>query len=386
MVDHNLHYYPADSKDELSYRTKAREICDRLIRPNAIRDDELSHYRKEAYVELGRAGLLACFAPRHFGGNESSFTCHYTVIEEISRASLSMTVVVGVNNLVQGALCSFGSDDQKNRYLTKLVRGEWLGAFSLSEAQSGSDAASLRTCARKTEGGYRLTGNKLWCSNAGHADLYLVMTRTNDAGSKGITAFLVEKTAPGFCVGKQEKKLGLRGSTLAELVFEDCFVPIEQRLGEEGEGYQIALSQLDAGRITIGVGGLGTTIETLARVWELQRKQASPAPGLRETFAGYFAETQALKLLVRLAAEMRDKKARITAIGSQLKLLGSELSVKVTSDAISFAGTNGYLKKTGLERLLRDAKALPIVEGTNQIQRLVLGREMDRMYEAVVSA
>ncbi|MBI1860560.1 MAG: acyl-CoA dehydrogenase family protein [Deltaproteobacteria bacterium] len=378
-----LQFYPPDTPAEALNRTKTRAICDDLLRPFAFEDDEKCFYRKGAFKELGKQGLLASFAPKAFGGSEMPYGCHYAVLEEISRASLSMTVAVGVNNIVQSGILAFGTDEQKKKYLPKLISGEWLGAFSLSESHSGSDAAALRTSAKKVSGGFSVTGTKMWCSNAGDADLFLLMARTGEPGAKGVTSFLVEKGTAGFRVGKLEKKLGLRGSTLAELIFEDCFLGEKQRLGAEGEGFKVALSQLDAGRVTIGVGGIGTAIEALAQFWSHRTRAGHFEQGERDLFSAHFAEIQAARLLVNEAARLRDREERLTIIASQVKMLGSDLAVKVSSDAITYLGPDGYKKSFGVERLLRDAKALQIVEGTNQIQRLVLSRELDRMYEAV---
>ncbi len=375
-----LSLLPPDTELQRDYRLKTKDLCNGL-RSTAVNDDASSRYRSDVFKGLGQAGLLASYAPKEFGGSQLPFSVHYTVLEEISRASLSMTVVVGVNNLVQGAILAFGTDSQKKHYLPLLVRGEWLGAFSLSESGSGSDAAALSTSARRVDGGYRITGSKMWCSNAGHADLYLVMARTGESGPKGISAFLLEKGTPGLRFGKLENKMGLRGSTLAELLLEDCWVKDSARLGLEGEGFKVALSQLDVGRITIGTGGLGTAIEALSIYWA--RRLQGPSQfeqGDRDIFAGHFAEIQALKLMVDQAALLRESGARLSIIAAQVKLLGSDLAVRVSGDVISGLGWDGYVVGGSIERLLRDAKALQIVEGTNQIQRLVLSRELDRMY------
>ena len=293
-------------------------------------------------------------------------------MEELARASLSLSVSVSVTNLVQGAVAAFGNADQKNAYLRPLITGEKLGAFSLSEPHAGSDAASLRLSAKKVDGGYVLNGSKCWCSNAGYADLYLVMGRTAEAKTRGITAFLVPAHTTGFRIGKMEKKLGLRASTLAELVFEDCFIPDAQRLGEEGQGFEVALSQLDAGRIAIGVVGIAAALEAIEVTWS-----GDLSEGDRHIFAGHFAEVVAARTLLAAAASRRDRREEFATFASSLKLLGSDLAVKVSHDAVHFLGYDGCRSGSTVERLLRDSKALQIVEGTNQIQRLVLSRKLD---------
>jgi alkylation response protein AidB-like acyl-CoA dehydrogenase len=285
-----------------------------------------------------------------------------------------------VTNLVQGAIAAFGNPGQKDTYLRRLTGGEWLGAFSLSEPQSGSDAAGLRLAAKPVSGGYRLNGNKVWCSNAGHADLYLVMARTGEHRTKGITSFLVPKDSAGFRIGKLEKKLGLRGSTLAELVFEDCFVAEAQRLGGEGDGFSVALSQLDAGRISIGTVGVGAAIDALERAWRyLKQHPEHFGEGVQQIFAEHFAGILAVKSMIREVSARKDRGQNISALGSAIKLLGSDLAVRVAGDAVGCMGEAGVCREYEVERILRDAKALQIVEGTNQIQRLVLSRELAAM-------
>ena len=333
---------------------------------------------------MARLGLTSLLVPKKYGGSEVSARCYYACLEELSCASPAMTIVAGVTNLMQGALVQFGNEAQQRDYLPRLVTGEWLGAFSLSEPNSGSDAASLKLAARQAPGGYLLNGTKMWCSNAGHADFYLVMGRTAPHKTRGITAFLVPKSTPGFRVGKMEKKLGLRASSLAELIFEDCFIPESQRLAAEGQGLEVALSQLDAGRVTIGAAGVGIATEALERVWRFRTKQEknggeSFGEGTQQMLAEHLAYIQAARALVRDAATLKDQGERITVIAAQVKLLGSDLAVRVAQDAVHFMGEAGYLRENDVERMLRDAKALQIVEGTNQIQRMLLAREIKDM-------
>ncbi len=375
-----LHFFPEPSDDERLARERARAYADRRLRPTAIEDDEKSHFRRELFDELCREGLHCFAVGKEYGGGGLTPAVQYAAIEEMARASSASAVSVGVTNLIMGALSAFGSPEQKEKYLKPLVQGKWLGAFSLSEPSAGSDAASLRCSARPVAGGYEINGNKTWCSNAGHADLYLLMARTGESRTAGITAFVVPKDAKGFRVGKQEKKLGLRASSLAELVFENCFIPSSQRLGQEGEGLKVALSQLDAGRITIGVVGVALATEALNRAWAWAKKNPFDE-GVRQQLAYRYAETQAVKNLVSVAARLRAENKRITLLASQVKLLGSDLAVRTTSDVISAMGPEGVRRENEVERLLRDAKSLQIVEGTNQIQTMVIAREMDGMFQ-----
>lgn len=353
-------------------RETTARFVDEKVRPFVAEDDAKSLFRRELFQQVVGLGYHAFAHQAKYGGKGGSHRAYYAFLEELARGSLSLSVSVSVTNLVQGAIASFGTEAQKNRFLKPLASGEHLGAFSLSEPHSGSDAASLRLRARKVSGGYQLNGTKCWCSNAGYADVYLVMGRTGEDKTRGISSFLVPATTPGFRIGKLEKKLGLRASTLAELIFEDCFVPEDQRLGNEGQGFEVALSQLDAGRIAIGVVGVAATIEAIEAAWKTGLSE-----GDTHHFAGYFAELVALRTLITAAAVRRDAGAEFATLASSLKLLGSDLAVKVCHDAVHFLGYEGCRSGSVVERLLRDSKALQIVEGTNQIQRLVLSRKLD---------
>lgn len=379
-----LKFYPSPSAEELEVRLKTRAFCLKHLRPTAVQDDEEATFRRDVYSAIGKEQLLGISMPKKYGGRELPVHCHYAMLEEIARSQTAIAITAGVNNLVQGGLLAFGNDTQKSEYLPKLISGEWLGAFSLSEPQSGSDAAALRLKAEKVTGGYRLNGTKVWCSNAGFADLYLVMARTSEERTKGITSFLIPATTPGFRVGKFEDKLGLRASSLAELIFENAFIPETSRLGKEGEGFIVALSQLDGGRITIGLCGYALAVETITRVFKYFKSEEAQGreilSGNKLALANFYAETQAIKSLLTDAARLKDKNEKITLLASQVKLLGSDLAMKVTSEAMNLCGEIASTKAFEIERLFRDSKALQIVEGTNQIQRTVLAREMEAAF------
>ena len=374
----SLTLLPLPDPDEKAIRDRAIDYAHQSLFPFVVDDDRNAVFRRDAFNQAASLGLSSLVIPKEYGGQGASYHCHLAALEEISKVNLAMTVVIGVTNLVQGAILDFGTPTQKKDYLPKMARGEWLGAFSLSEPQSGSDAAALSCAAKKVDGGYLLNGSKVWCSSAGYADLYLVMTRTAADKTKGITAFLVPKDLAGFRIGKQEKKLGLRASSLAELIFENCHIPEAFRLGDEGEGFKVALSQLDNGRITIGVGAVGLGLAALTTSWRYRQEKTATgwefSDGEQQILSQYFAELQAARLLYFQAAEMKNRGETITTIASQIKLLGSDIAMRLTSDAITLMGTDGYKSDFHVERMFRDAKALQIVEGTNQIQRLVLSR------------
>ncbi len=369
--------------EERDIRRKTAELVNQWVRPTAISDDRDCRFPQEAFHTIAKEGLVAVAVPQAYGGLGLSSQCYYAVLEELARGSVALSITAGVTNLTEGALINFGTESQKKAFLPRLTRGEWLGAFSLSEPQSGSDAASLTLSAKKTNGGYLLNGTKVWCSNAGIADLYLVMGRTGSERYRGISSFLVPKDTQGFRVGKLEKKLGLRASTLAELIFENAFVPESNRLADEGQGFIVALSQLDSGRIAIGAAGVAVAVEALERAWRFAAQQKllgnTASEWGKEALTDYFALAQGIRNLISQAARMRDRKEVVTVIASQIKLLASDLAVRTASEAIAFMGPEGAAEEFEVERLLRDAKALQIVEGTNQIQREILKREMDQM-------
>lgn len=380
-----LEFFPQPQKDEKQIREITRAFVNAQLRPSAVEDDREKKFRREVFNELASLGLHCLAIPESFGGRGAPYRCYYAAIEEIARGSASMAVTVGVTNLPMGALIEFGTAEQQEKFLPPLVSGEWIGGFALSENQSGSDAAGLICQAKKTDGGYVLNGTKMWSSSAEHADLFLVMARTGEHKTKGVTAFLVPKDTPGFRPGKLEDKLGLNASSTAELVFENCKLPESLRIAPEGHGMKVALSQLDSGRITIGAAGVALAIEALEQGWNhFTEGKAGGAPfpdAIRDNFARLYARTQAGKTLLAAAAVEKDLGGNVTLIASQTKLMGSDLAMDVTSQVVEMMGPAGVVRETGVERLMRDAKALQIVEGTNQIQQLVIGREMDRMWK-----
>lgn len=376
----SLSYAPEPENDERRVREAAKRLADELLRPFNVEDDALARFRREAFEAFAKEGLASIPTPKQYGGLGLSARCYYAGIEEISRASLSMAVTVGVNHLPQGAILAFGTEAQKKESLPPLTDGRWLGAFSLSEPHAGSDAASLRLSARRRDGGYVFNGTKCWCSSAGHADLYLVMARTGEDPRRGITAFLVRSGTAGFRPGKQEKKLGLRASPLGELVFEDCFVPESCRLGQEGDGLKVALSQLDGGRVVIGAASVGVAREALDRAaahhYGRLARGLPVVPGADLWIAEAYASIQSARLMLYEAARIKDMGLPLTTFAAQTKLFASDLAMRVTAGAIDCLGEAGAAVESEVERLMRDAKALQIVEGTNQIQRLVLSRQI----------
>lgn len=370
----SLPFFPEPGPDEARIRALARKFSEEHLRPQAISDDHLSRFRRSAFDEAARLGLTSLLIPKEYGGGATSHHCHYAVLEELARASLAFSITCGVTNLVKGAILNFGSPAQRREILPAMTAGKCLGGFSLSEPGSGSDSASLRLAAKKVSGGYRLTGTKCWCTNGGDADIYLVFARTGEHRTKGISAFLVDKNTAGFHTGKLEHKMGLKASALAELVFEDAFIPEEKRVGQEGQGLTIALAQLEMGRIGIGVSGFGISCEAIERVW---KSGVVLSDATKHSLAESHAHLQAMKSLIHTACERKDRGLEIGVLGSHIKLLATELAMRITSEAVVELGYLGYTREFEVERLMRDAKALQIVEGTNQIQRLVIARHLE---------
>lgn len=375
-----ISFFPDLSPAQQLFSRGASEIAKSLILPTAVEDDRTETFRRSIFDSLKKEGLTSLLIPQEWGGKGAGSVAHFWALTELARVSASYAITVGVHQMIQAAILDFGSEEQKQRLLPGLVSGNLLGAFSLSEAGSGSDAGSLVTSAKRISNGYEINGTKLWCSNGSDADLFLVMARTGGAGPKGISAFLINKAIPGFSVGKKEKKLGLKSSSLTELVFERCQIPGSCLLGSEGNGLNIALSQLDSGRIGIAATAVGLAQQALEVVWtEGMKKSFDFSEGLRAQWAHFFSELQAVIALLFLAAKSKDQGLKVTSLASQCKLLASELTMKITSSAVDTLGFAGLSPELGVERMMRDAKALQIVEGTSQIQRVVLSRELDRM-------
>lgn len=357
------------------------------IEPFMEDDDHHEKFRKELFNELGQLGLTGITLPEQFGGANLSYRDLCIVLEEIAKSSVAYAVTVSVSTMVQSILDKFGNDNQKSKYLPALTAGEEIGAFCLSESHAGSDAASLKTTAKKVEGGYQLNGSKIWISSGGVAKTYIVMARTGDAGAKGISAFIVEDGMDGFSFGKKEQKMGWRASPTRELIFENCFVPAENLLATEGDGFKIAMSALDRGRITIGAIAVGLAQRALdeAVKYSLERQQFNKPifdfQGLQWMMADMACDIEASRLLVKEAAKNFDEGKNNVKLASMAKMKSTDTAMKVTTDAVQIHGGVGYTKEYPVERFMRDAKVLQIVEGTNQIQKIVIARQLKKEYQ-----
>lgn len=367
-------------------QSSVKKFCLDKIEPHMEHDDANSNFRMDIFNGLGQLGLTGITLPEEYGGAGLGYQDLCTVLEEIAKYSVSYSVTVSVSTMVQSILEQFGNDEQKQKYLPALTCGEEIGAFCLSESHSGSDAAALKTTAKKTDGGYILNGSKMWITSGGIAKTYIVMARTGQEGPKGISAFIVRDGDKGFSYGKLEKKMGWKVSPTRELVFENCFVPEENLLSGEGMGFTIAMSALDRGRITIGSVAVGLAQRALdeAVKYSLERQQFKQPifdfQGLQWMMADMATEIEASRLLTMKAAENFDNNIKDVKLASMAKMKATDTAMKVTTDAVQIHGGVGYTAEYPVERMMRDAKVLQIVEGTNQVQKIVIARQLKKEY------
>lgn len=364
----------------------AREFCVGTLGPIAKEDDEAEHFRPEMMKELGAMGLCGIPTPEAYGGLGLGYVEYCQVLEEIAAVSSSYAVGVAVTGLPQIILNLFGSEAQKQQWLPGLAAGELLGAFALSEPESGSDAGSLKTTARLEGDHYVLNGTKFWITHGSYADVYVVMARTGGPGAKGVSAFLVPGDAEGLSFGKKEEKMGMRASPTVEVVLEDVKVPVDQRIGEEGFGFTVAMTALDSGRITIGATSIGLARAAMeyASTYATERKQFGKAiidfQGVSFLLADMACKIEAARLVVHKAAWLKDNGLPFGPTAAMAKVLSTDCAMEVTTDAVQVLGGYGYTREHPVERYMRDAKVMQIVEGTNQIQRLVIGRDLKKRY------
>jgi len=376
---------PALTDEERLLQSTAREFAQREIAPGAIERDEAERYDRSLFAAMGSLGLTAAPFPEAVGGAGFSYLGWTLVMEELGATDMAMAVSLSVHILSQYPVVTWGTDEQRARWLPAMQSGEALGAFALTEPHAGSDAAAIRMRAERVGERYRLDGTKIWISNAPEADRYLVFATIDpSAGSRGITAFLVEKGMPGFRFGAHERKMGIRACPATELIFEGCEVPIANRLGAEGDGYRIALSALGEGRISIAAACVGLAragLEAAARY--LGERQAFGVPlaeqqGLRFMLAEMARDVAAARALTREAASAKDRGEPLAEVSSLAKWVASDAAMRVTTDAVQLFGGTGYSRETGVERLMRDAKGAQIYEGTNQIHREIVAGEVLR--------
>jgi butyryl-CoA dehydrogenase len=368
------------TEEQKLLQNSVREFAESEVKPLAKEIDETGRFPRETFQKAAELGLTGVALPESEGGAGFDHIAYSIVIEEISRCCASTGVILSVqNSLYCDPLHRYGTAEQKNRLLLPFARGEKIGCYALTEPQAGSHAAALQTKAVKAGDQYVINGTKAWITNGGAADAAIVYVNTDPPkGEKGITALVVEKGTPGFKVGKEEKKLGINGTACSELVFTDCQVPAANRIGNEGEGYKIALSTLDGGRIGIAAQAVGISQGAFeaALAYSKQRMAfghpISQFQAIQFMLADLCTEIDAARLLVRKAAWKQDTGARFSMDAAMAKLFSSEMATRVTHKAIQIHGGNGYSREYPVERNYRDARITEIYEGTSEIQRLVI--------------
>lgn len=362
-----------------------REFSAEQAAPKADEFESRSEDPTELYRQLAELGLTGISFPEEYGGGGQPYLTYLLVIEEIARAYLALAIGLSVHTLCAFAVSTFGTDVQKKDILSKLAAGEWFGAYSLSESGSGSDAAALTARAERTDNGYRLNGSKIFCTRGAEADVVLMMARTGGAGPRGISTFLLEKGTPGFSGAKKEDKMGWRSSPTWGLTLDGVEVSEERRLGDEGQGFKIALASLDSGRLGIAACSIGLAQAAFdeALKFTSEREQfgrpVAANEGVQFMLADMATQIEAGRALYRHAARLRDAGQDYSLQAAQAKLFCSDTAMRVTTDAVQLHGGYGYITEYPVERYMREAKALQIVEGTNQIQRYVIGRRLTNL-------
>jgi alkylation response protein AidB-like acyl-CoA dehydrogenase len=371
------------AEDEIIFRDAVREFANARIRPLVREMDDHAKIPRSLVDQLFDLGVMGIEIPEAYGGAGATFFHAVLAVEELSRVDPSIGVLVDVQNtLVVNALMRWGNDEVKRRYLTKLAAGT-VGAYALSEAGSGSDAFALTTRAREDGDHYVITGRKLWITNGNEADVFLVFATINpEAGYRGITAFVVERGAPGFTVGKKEDKLGIRASSTCELIFEDCRVPKSTVLGEAGKGYKTAIETLNEGRIGIGAQMIGLAAGALDHTirYTKERKQfgkpIAEFQAVQHQIARAAVDVEAARLTVYNAARLRDAGRPFLTEAAICKIFSSEVAERVSSLAVNLFGGNGFVKEYPVEKLYRDAKIGQIYEGTSNLQLQTIAKQL----------
>ena len=373
------------TEEQQHLRRSVREFAEGEIAPHVMEWDEASHFPSEIMPKLAEMGLLGIIFPEEYGGAGLGYIEYVIAIEELSRVDGSIGIIVAAHNsLCSNHIYKFGSDAQKKKYLIPLAQGKKIGAWSLTEPEAGSDAGGTRTTARRDGDHWTLNGSKTFTTNGHYADTCVAMAVTDKSkGSHGISAFILEKGMPGFRPGKKENKLGLRASDTSELIFTDCRVPAENLLGPEGEGFTGSLAILDGGRISIAALGLGMAQGALdaATKYAKQRKQfgktISEFQAIQFKLADMATEVEAARLLVYQAAWLADRKnVRFTRESSMAKLFAGEVAVRVANECVQIHGGYGFIKDYPAEKYYRDVKLCTIGEGTSEIQKLVIARQL----------
>ncbi|MBM7551797.1 acyl-CoA dehydrogenase [Thalassobacillus pellis] len=374
------------TEEQEMLRKMVRDFARNEVEPTAAERDEEERFDRELFDKMAELGLTGIPWPEEYSGIGSDFVSYVIAVEELSRVCASTGVTLSAHiSLASWPIFKFGNEEQKKTFLAQLASGEKLGAYALSEPGAGSDVSSMRTQAKLDGDHYILNGNKVWITNGGVGDIYIVFAKTDpEAGSRGISAFIVEKDTPGFTFGKKEKKLGIRSSPTTELIFEDCKVPKENLLGEEGQGFKIAMMTLDGGRNGIAAQAVGIAQGALdasvayAKEREQFGKPIAQNQGISFKLADMATEVEAARLLTYQAAHLESEGQPYAKASAMAKLFAGDAAMRITVEAVQVYGGYGYTKDYPVERYMRDAKITQIYEGTNEIQRLVIGRMLTK--------
>jgi alkylation response protein AidB-like acyl-CoA dehydrogenase len=362
----------------------ARDFARQFIKPHVMEWDESQEFPVQIFKQLGQLGMMGVLVPHEYGGAGLSYFEYKTIIEEIAKVCGSIGLSVAAHNsLCTGHLLNFANEEQKQKYLPKLATAEWIGAWGLTEPNTGSDAGNMKTTAVRDGDNWVLNGTKNWITHGSSGDVAVVICRTGEPRAKNnATAFVIERGTPGFSGGKKENKLGMRASETAEMIFENCVIPDANRLGEVGEGFKQAMKVLDGGRISIASLSLGIAKGAYEAALQYAQerhqfdKPISSFQGISFKLADMATEIQAAELLTLEACDLKERSLPVTKVAAMAKYYASEVAVKVANDAVQIFGGYGYTKDFPVEKHYRDAKLCTIGEGTSEIQKLVISREV----------
>lgn len=370
-------------KEEL-FLQMIREFAEKEVKPLAAEIDEQERFPEETVEKMARLGIMGIPVPVEYGGAGGNNVLYSMAVEELSRVCATTGVVVSAHtSLCCAPILEHGTKEQKEKYLPRLASGQWIGAFGLTEPNAGTDASAQQTMAVREGDHYILNGTKIFITNASHADVYIIMAMTDKSkGTKGISAFIVERDFPGFSIGKKEKKMGIRGSATCELIMENCIVPAENLLGQEGKGFAIAMKTLDGGRIGIASQALGIaqgamdeTVKYLKERKQFGRPLAK-FQNMQFQLADLEARIQGARLLVRRASSFKDLRIPYSAEAAMAKLIAAETAMDMTTKAVQYHGGYGYTREYPVERMMRDAKITEIYEGTSEVMRMVIAGQL----------
>jgi alkylation response protein AidB-like acyl-CoA dehydrogenase len=372
------------SESQIMVRQAAKDFAEKFIRPYVMEWDESQHFPIEVFRKMGEQGFMGILVPEEYGGSGLGYFEYAAVIDEISQVCGSVGLSTAAHNsLCTGHILSFANEDQKKKYLPKLASGQWIGAWGLTEPNTGSDALRMKTIAKKVDGGYVLNGAKNWITHGISSNVAVVLARTGELlDSRGITAFIVERGTEGFKGGKKENKLGMRASETAEMIFEDCFVSEDNVLGEVGEGFIQAMKILDGGRISIAALSLGIArgAYKAALQYSKEREQfgqpISSFQGISFKLADMATEIEASQLLIDQSCYLKNEGKSLTKESAMAKYYASEVAVRASTEAVQIFGGYGYTKDFPVEKFYRDSKLCTIGEGTSEIQKIVISRQI----------